>query len=166
MKNKINQIKNITNKPLNKFKSNSTVSVGFMSRDLSKWLFLMPLSLLGLKIFVIPGVKEYFPLTYTYLVNIISMLSFSVLVYCLFLWYLMLCVFYVIEFYIFLIYSIRSEGIKKPKYLPKFTRDWLSRLEQEGQSEDKEYYIHVYSRNILVNLFLIFLVFLVIWLLI
>lgn len=142
--------------------SANLASVSFLGRkfNLGKWLLLIFIG--GVcwftKTYVIPAYKIEYPESYNYIATVISNYGLYILLNSLFLWCFGLCIFYAIEIYIFLIYSIKKEGINLPKYLPKLTKIWLKRLEEDSKSEYKEAYVHIYGRTLLIHLLVVLVI--------
>lgn len=161
---KLNDLDDIIklNKQINQADSGIISSVSFLGRkfNLGKWLLLIFIG--GVfwftKTYVIPAYKIEYPESYNYITTVISNYGLYILLNSLLLWCFGLCIFYAIEIYFFLIYSIKKEGINLPKYLPKLTKIWLKRLEEDSKSEYKEAYVHIYGRTLLIHLLVVLII--------
>ena len=144
--------------------SYGTVSFLGVKFNLVKWLLLIFIvgAYCFTKTYVIPAYKIEYPESYNYITaqcaEVIYNYGLYILLNSLFLWCFGLCIFYAIEIYIFLIYSIKKEGINLPKYLPKLTKIWLKRLEENSKSEYKEAYVHIYGRTLLIHLLVVLII--------
>nr|YP_010697884.1 hypothetical protein P1Q19_mgp14 [Fuscoporia viticola]WCF76845.1 hypothetical protein [Fuscoporia viticola] len=142
--------------------SANLASVSFLGRKYNIGKGLLVILTGGLywltKTYVIPAYKIEYPESYNYITAIISNYGLYILLNSLFLWCFGLCIFYAIEIYIFLIFSIKKEGINLPKHLPKMTKIWLKRLEEDSKSEYKEAYVHIYGRTLLIHLLIVLII--------
>lgn len=137
-------------------------SVSFLGKKLNicKWILLLFIggAYWFTKTYVIPAYKIEYPESYNYISTIISNYGLYILFNSLFIWCFGLCILYAIEIYVFLLYSIKKEGIKIPKFLPKLTQNWLKNLEEDSKSDNKEAYVHMYCRTLLIHLLVVLII--------
>lgn len=137
-------------------------SVSFLGKkiNIGKWILLIFIggAYWFIKTYVIPAYKIEYPESYNYISTIISNYGLYILFNSLFLWCFGLCILYAIEIYVFLLYSIKKEGIKIPKFLPQLTQNWLKILEEDSKADNKEAYVHMYCRNLLIHLLVVLII--------
>lgn len=142
--------------------SANLASVSILNRNFNLGIWLLLLFMLGAGWFtitsVVPAYKIEYPESYNYISTVISNYGLYILLNSLFLWCFGLCILYATEIYIFLLYSIKKEGIKLPKYFPRLTKNWLKTLEENSKPEFKEVYAHIYGRNLLFHLLIVLII--------
>jgi len=134
----------------------SSSSIGVFNK-FPNWfkLLMIPIIILSILLFIPPIVKNYSPSLYNYLQEIILRgpywITFPILA-----WLVGWVLYYVLELYLYIIFTIDTKKITVPKYLPQFVINWLNRIEEDSKLTSKRWVINMYLRIILFHFILTF----------
>nr|YP_010130203.1 hypothetical protein KQ422_mgp095 [Clavaria fumosa]QPZ51105.1 hypothetical protein [Clavaria fumosa] len=130
----------------------------FFNKKLPNGFFLLIFPILGyvIKLYIEPNIKKYFPSFYEKLLDFCSYYGYSLLTYPLIIWVIVLFIFYNIELYIYILYYLKNE-VYIPKYIPKFTKNWLDNLKESASSKIKDWYLKFLVKNLFIHFIVILL---------
>jgi hypothetical protein len=147
---------NTSNKPQLIIQDNTYLMSFFNIIKAPNWLlpFIAPI-LIFVVIRFIPDIILYIsPSFYNFIINYVNENTITLL-YIGFIWLLGWVLFFIIEFYLFLVYSIKKNLIVKSNYLPRIINNWLLRIEESTSLNLTNEIIKLYLKKIFFFLIII-----------